>query len=320
MRVNEYGITPAANLPTKQSTMAAAVASREMEQVKGQITMARMFPRDMVLSRSRILEACRRPDLAEKAEYSFPRGGETVTGASIRLAEVIAQNYGNLDFGIRELEQNDGYSKVEAFCWDMETNVRRTTVFDVKHERHTRQGVTRLSDPRDIYELMANNAARRLRACILQLVPGDVVDEAVAACRQTIKDALNKEDGKRLLARSRKLVDAFATYGVTANMLTEYMQGRAVDQWTADDIAELTKIGTSIKDGVSKPADYFAGATATQVISKAQVEEINKLIGKGDTQTAIRAMNEAGYKQVQKITLTDFEKVKAAIIKAGEGK
>lgn len=313
--MTDYGVGKAANMPAKQSTMAAAVASREMEQVKGQITMARMFPRDLTWARSKILESCKRIELAEKAEYTYPRGGEQVTGPSIKLAEVIAQNYGNLDFGIRELEQGDGYSKVEAFCWDMETNVRRTTIFDVKHERHTRYDVKKLTDPRDIYEMMANNGSRRLRACILQLIPGDVVDEAVHACRQTIKDALNKEDPKKLLARARKLVDAFAKYSVSATMLEKKCDGRKPEQWTADDIAELTKIGTSLADGVVKPADVFDEAKDTQPISKSQIEELMKLIGK-DTQKGLAALNAEGYIQATKIPISDFERVKAAIAKA----
>ncbi len=72
-------------------------------------------------------------------------------------------------------------STVEAFAWDVEeANTRQTKVFQVRHWRHTKQGGYKLTDPRDIYELVANNGARRLRACILGVIPGDVIDAAVA--------------------------------------------------------------------------------------------------------------------------------------------
>jgi hypothetical protein len=74
----------------------------------------------------RILNACTRPTLAEAGALHLRRGGTEITGPSIRLAEALAQNWGNIQFGIRELEQRNGESTVEAFAWDIETNTRQT--------------------------------------------------------------------------------------------------------------------------------------------------------------------------------------------------
>src|SRR5699024_1372946 len=145
------------------------------------------FPRDPVEAMDRILQACTRPTLAEGALYSYSRGGSEITGPSIRLAEAIAQAWGNTQFGIRELEQRNGESTVEAYAWDLESNTRQAKVFQVPHERHTQRGTTRLTDPRDIYELVANQGARRLRACILGVVPGDVTEAAVRQCETTLR-------------------------------------------------------------------------------------------------------------------------------------
>lgn len=67
--------------------------------------------------------------------YQYLRGGTKVTGPSIRLAEVLAQNWGNLSFGVKELEQRDGESIAMAYTWDLETNVTRN-----HSEGHRRQG------------------------------------------------------------------------------------------------------------------------------------------------------------------------------------
>ncbi|MEN2466710.1 hypothetical protein AAIB49_18440, partial [Ornithinibacillus sp. JPR2-1] len=77
---------------SNNSALAQSTASREMEEVKGQIFMARQFPRNVFQAEQRILDACKRPSLAQTAVYSYPRGGTKVEGPSIRLAEVIAQN------------------------------------------------------------------------------------------------------------------------------------------------------------------------------------------------------------------------------------
>ena len=86
-----------------QGVLAQASSSREMEEVKGQIFMAKQFPRNVFQAEQRVLDTCKRPALAQVAMYQYPRGGQRVTGPSIRLAEAIAQNWGNLSYGIQEL-------------------------------------------------------------------------------------------------------------------------------------------------------------------------------------------------------------------------
>ena len=120
--------------------------------------------------------------------YEYPRGGTKVTGPSIRLAEAMAQNWGNLDYGLIELDQKAGESQVMAYAWDLETNTRQTIVFSVPHIRATKKGNVPLTDPRDIYEMVANQGARRMRSCILRVIPGDVVESAVAQCNKTLMD------------------------------------------------------------------------------------------------------------------------------------
>jgi len=155
------------------------VTTRQAQEVQAAMVIAKRFPRDEVEAFNRILKSCQRKTLAEQSMYEYPRGGQKVTGPSIRLAEALAQNWGNLDYGIVELEQNNGESQVMAYAWDLETNTRQSKIFSVPHIRATKHGNKTLTDPRDIYEMVANQGARRLRACILGVIPGDVIDSAV---------------------------------------------------------------------------------------------------------------------------------------------
>lgn len=235
------------------SVLAQASASREMEEVKGQIFMAKQFPRNVFQSEQRILDACKRPALAQTAVYRYPRGGQSVEGPSIRLAEVLAQNWGNLAFGIKELEQRPGESVAMAYAWDLETNVREEKVFTVPHTRKARGKIQKLEDPRDIYELVANNGARRLRACILGIIPGDIVEKAVEECNRTLTGN-NKEPLKDRIAVA---LNAFKDkYKVTQEQIEKRM-GYNVSAFTERDYADLIKIFTSIKDGMSKVEDWF---------------------------------------------------------------
>ena len=170
-----------------RTAMVEVASTRAAQETQAAMVIAKRFPRDQTAAFSRILKACKRKSLAESAMYVYPRGNSQVTGPTIRLAEVMAQNWGNIDFGMIELEQKYGESTMMAYAWDLETNCRQTKVFTVKHERYTKQGSYRLSDPRDIYEMTANQGARRMRACILGVIPGDFVDDAIAECEKTMR-------------------------------------------------------------------------------------------------------------------------------------
>jgi hypothetical protein len=226
-------------------------SARAIAEVQAAIMLAKRFPRDQVEAADRVLAACCRPALAESAVYSYTRGGAEVTGPSIRLAEAIAQNWGNLQFGIRELAQGGGKSTVEAFAWDVETNTRQTKVFEVPHVRHTKQGAKLLTDPRDIYEMVANQGARRLRACILGVVPGDVVDAAVAQCETTLRTKVDvtPEGIKSLLA-------AYSEIGVSAEQIAQKL-GHRVDSIVPAEIVRLRKIYRGIKDGYTSSEAEF---------------------------------------------------------------
>ncbi|MGE7753293.1 hypothetical protein [Lysinibacillus fusiformis] len=237
----------------QQSVLAQSSASREMEEVKGAIFLAKQFPRNYFESEKRIQDACKRQSLATTATYAYKRGSSKVEGPSIRLAEVLAQNWGNLSYGIQELEQRDGESVAKAYCWDLETNVRQEKVFTVKHVRSARGSLTKLTEPRDIYERVASDGARRLRACILGVIPGDVVEMAVEQCRLTLAGQSDKPLKDRI---SGALSHFKENYGVTQEMIEDRF-GYNASSFSEFDLAQLTSIRNSLKDKMSKVEDWF---------------------------------------------------------------
>jgi hypothetical protein len=254
MKAQEFYGNTALVLPQQEESPGALVEveqQRAVAETQASLAIAKRFPRNQIKALDRILDACGRPTLAEVATYQYSRGGTDITGPSIRLAEALAQNWGNLSFGIRELEQKNGWSTVEAFAWDMETNTRQVKVFQVEHKRHTRKGAYRLEDPRDIYEMTANQGARRLRACILGIIPGDVVEAAVDQCEKTLRTKAEVTP-----ERIAGLIEKFGVYGVTKSQIEQRIQ-RRIDAITPALLVGLGKIYNSLKDGMSTPADWF---------------------------------------------------------------
>lgn len=226
---------------------------RAIAEVQASMAIAKRFPRDEYAAFTRILNACKRSSLAENAAYAYPRGGTTVTGPSIRLAEVLANAWGNIDYGYREVGSGPGYTDVEAYAFDKESNSRSCRTFRVAHKRSAKGKLVDLTDPRDVYELVANQASRRIRACILQIIPGDVTEEALKACEATIK----KSGGDIPIAdRIRKMVVAFQEYGVTTEMI-ERRLGHKLDSAIEQELIQLRRIYNSIKDGAAKREEFF---------------------------------------------------------------
>ncbi len=262
-------------MATGRSVTAEMVTSRQTQEVQGQIIMAKKFPRDYVASCNRIMQACQRKGLAEKAMYEYPRGSTKVVGPSIRLAEALAQNWGNMSFGIVELEQKAGESQVMAYAWDLETNTRQEKIFSVPHIRSTKKGNVPLADPRDIYEMVANQGARRLRACILGIIPGDVVEDAMDQCNQTLiesmqeysekknnKSAQNSKGGSDESKNSIEyLVNDMAAlfqkeFSVPLEAIEKYI-GCKSTAFSMNDLVRLKRVATSLRDGMAKREEIF---------------------------------------------------------------
>ena len=241
-------------LATKpQSNMAVqSMTGRYMQEVQAMVFISKQFPRDQVAASQKIKEACSRKSLAKIATYSYPRGGSKISGPSIRLAEVLGQCWGNITSGVVELEQRAGESTCMAYAWDLESNFRDEKIFTVKHEMKANSKIKKLTDPRDIYELVANLGSRRKRACMLTIIPKDVVDDAVAQCEATLKG----DASEPIIDRIKKMMDKFKPLGVTQEMV-ETFKGYKFEAFTEKDLAELFGVYNAIKDGIGKREDFF---------------------------------------------------------------
>lgn len=250
---------PFGNGKQEQNAIVASEVGRAVQEVQAQVILAKKYPRDQKDATDRILRACQRYTLAADAVYSFPKGGTQVTGASIRLAEAMAREWGNMTYGIVEQDRAGDESSMLAYAWDLESNVMMRAEYKVRHYRDTKGGgkVT-LTDERDIYETVANYGARRLRACILKIIPGDVTEAAIKQSEQTIRAEI-----KDLKTATTQMVDSFSAIGVTKDQIEKRLRHR-IEATQAAEIIGLRRIYASIKDGMSTPADWFEAETTQE--------------------------------------------------------
>jgi len=270
--MNNQALIPGQSAGTVSAVQADSEVARAAAEVQSRIIVARQFPRDMTEVTSNIRTACQRQRLAELAIYQYRKGGAVVEGPSIRLAEMIAREMGNIQFGRRELSTNNRETKVQVFAYDLERNTSEVIEFTVRHEMKARGQRRVLEDPREIYEHVANQSARRMRAALLAVIPGDVVDMALDEINKTLS---RQDGGKPLTDQIREMVFYFRDLGVTAEMI-EGRVGHSIDSLSHYEVAQLRKIFASLRDEASSVSDWFEQSAPADSVKNAARDAVKK--------------------------------------------
>lgn len=226
------------------STVAAVI-----QEIQGAMIMARRFPRDEKACFGKLMKACQRKTMAEKACYAFPRGNATVTGPSINLARVAGQCYGNLRWGLDMLRNDDTQVTIRGWAWDVESNIKVTADDSFAKLIYRKVGGWVKPDERDLRELVNRRGAILVRNCLLNVLPKDLIEDAIGICRVTLKSQMKDPEGEK-----KVLIVNFMQFGVTTTMIDKYL---GHDIWTPDDILDLKAIYLTIKEGSGKVEDYF---------------------------------------------------------------
>ncbi|MEV0616098.1 hypothetical protein AB0I81_22485 [Nonomuraea sp. NPDC050404] len=232
----------------------AVEQSRAVAEVQAAVVVAQQCPRDIQAAQREMRQSCAQKGLADRAFYSYRRGGSTVNGPSVHMARELARCWGNVQYGIVELRRDDEYhqSEMQAWAWDVQTNSRSSTTFIVPHKRDVSGGPKALTDMRDIYENNANMGARRLREVIFSILPPWFVEEAKELTHKTLTDG----GGKALPQRIADAVAMFEGLGVTADQLVTRV-GRPAAKWTEYDVAQLGITFNSLRRGELRVEEEF---------------------------------------------------------------
>lgn len=245
-----------------------ALVQRESQEIQARMLVARNFPRDPIKAMDKIINAFTRPTLCEDATYEYSRGGTDVSGLSIRAAEVLAQNWGNIACGVVELTRAGGQSECLSYATDLETGFHDEKRFFVRHWRDKKNGKGHpVTEERDIYEVIANYGARRKRACILAVIPSDVQEAAINQVDVTLKTKIQITDESL-----KALIKAFEPFGVTQEMIEKRIQ-RHLSAMLPAQMLTMRRIYASLKDGMSDVEAWFeAPAPTPEVDGKTPVD------------------------------------------------
>lgn len=262
---------PAQTQPANHIGQATAIElSRAEAEVKAAVFVAKQNPRNRQAAQDEMRFACSQLAIAEKAFFSYPKAGQTVSGPSVHLARELALIWGNIQHGTMELSRDTalGQSEILAYAWDLERNSRSSQIFIAPHVRDTRSGKKNLTDLRDVYENNANLGARRLREAIYAVLPDYYTAEAIQICQQT----LAKGDGASLSDRIGQEVSRYERVGVSVKQL-ETKVGRPRQKWDEQDVAKLGTIFRSVERGEMTRDEAFPPERITSAEIRGQRQQ-----------------------------------------------
>lgn len=254
-----------------------ALAAHVEANVKARFFLARQFPRNIADVRLKLLEAMKRPVLAEGAIYSKPIGGKKVEGLSIRFAEEAFRVLGNITVDTMLVSDDDEKRVYIVTGTDLESlaSLPVTVVVTKEIERKAvRSGQTPLrkrtnSNGEIVFILRAESEddyrskeqahlQKARRDVILFLTPGDIREECEAQARATTKN----RDAQDPQGATNRLADAFFSIGVSVAELEKFL-GHPLKQTTDAERQALRTAFTAIKEGEATWADIVQTRLAT---------------------------------------------------------
>lgn len=214
-----------------------------------QVATARQYPRSITSFIQRATEmATLTPDIAASCVYALPRDGKTIEGPSARLAEIVANAWGNLRIQAGATENDDRYITARGEAWDVEANT--AIAFEVRRRITNRRGDT-FND--DMISVTGNAAASiALRNAVFKAVPSSFWRPIYLQCRKVVAG-----DVRTFGSRRDEMMKAFAVMGVTEPMLCGALALKGKADITLEHMTTLVGIFNSLKDGETTIEEAF---------------------------------------------------------------
>jgi hypothetical protein len=216
-----------------------AVAAINRSEVMVQLDAAHHYPRTIRrFMQTAIKLATVNVKTAESCIYALPRGGKTISGPSVRLAEICASAYGNLHVGARVLDAGDREVVAQGVAWDLETNLRVTIEVP---RRITDKNGNRFNDDM----IAVTGAAARsiaFRNAIFSVVPRTYIMQVYDRCKAV---AIGKAE--TFTARRDEILARLAKMGADGPRVFNALKVRGTEDITVEHLETLIGYGTAIK-------------------------------------------------------------------------
>lgn len=265
MALEDYEVTEIEALPIQ-------VDAVEKTAVDVQVSTAKAYPRNLARVKNNVVAlATMDKKTAESCSYALPRGGKPITGPSVHLARILAQQYGNMRAEAKVVEITDKQVVSRGTAWDLESNY--AVSFEVRRSI-TDKGGKRYSE--DMITVTGNAAnAIAYRNSVLAVIPKGITDAAYNAAQDLITGDLSDEI--KLVARRKKALDFFRDeYGISEKEVLKMLGKNSVSQIKAEQIKILVSTEQALKDGDTTVEELMKDIRTPSVDEKKKEMKDNK--------------------------------------------
>lgn len=257
-----------------------ALESIERASIDSQVATAKRYPRTLSKVKSDMLSfATLDEETAASCFYTLPRGGKTIQGPSVRLAEIALSCYSNLRAGSRPISTvttgDHPHVIIQAVAHDLEKNVAITIE---KRRRITKKKNKEAIDEDDINLAVNACSAIAFRDAVFKVVPLALIKPVFEQAKLV---AIG--DIKSLGVKRQKIVERLLQMGAKIENILGKVEAKKVEDIDLTKLELLIGLGTALKDGettleeafpvpvVSEVAKSVFGATSTE--KKAEPEK-----------------------------------------------
>lgn len=223
---------------------ASVIYNQDRANIDAQVSTAKAYPRDLQKAVSNaIFISTMDAETASSCTYSVPRGGKPIKGASVHLARILVQCWGNLRAETKVIDITDKHIISQATCWDIENNV--AVKVEVRRSIMTKNG--RMNDDMITVTGNAGNAIA-YRNAVFNTLPKSVIDKVYKSAMGVLTGDISDET-KLIKRRNQVLENLKKAYAVTDEEILASVGKSKLEYIGADEIVILIGIGTAIKDG-----------------------------------------------------------------------
>ena len=206
-----------------------------------QIATAHKYPRSVQRFKQNALTLATTDEhIAESMFYVLPRGGKTVEGPSVRLAEVVATTWGNIRAESDIAEIGDTHVTAIGSAIDLESN----TAARIRVKRRiTGKDGRRFND--DMIGVVCNAAMSiAYREAVFKIVPRAMFQSIYEEAKKTAVGS-----AATLTQRRDKAIEWFASQGVNKEKLFRKLEINGVEDIDLRCLEILTGLKSAIKEG-----------------------------------------------------------------------
>lgn len=247
-----------------------------------QIATAKAYPRSLKkFMDDAMTMATFSVEIAEDCTYDLTRGNKSITGKSVRLAEIIFSNYGNCRVGARVVGNDGKHVTAQGVFHDLEKNVHVTIEVKrsiLQHEWKNGHKTGRMILMNEDMQTMVGNGACSVayRNATFKGIPVAIVNTIWDAAKKVARGTL-----ATLVERRDKAVQYFHEMQITDERICTALGVQKIEDIGLDQLSRLSGMRSAIKNKEASLDEVFPlpdddAKKKAEKATKATADKLNK--------------------------------------------